>query len=42
MKKGKYFSCKEKGYIAYDCPKKRKIAALSESVNKDSNSRGKE
>ena len=37
MKKGKYFSYKKKGHIAYDYPKKGKIAAISEGVNEHSN-----
>lgn len=37
MKEGRCFSCKEKGHIAYECPKKEKIVAISEGVSKDSN-----
>ena len=41
MKKSRCFSYKKKDYIAYDCPKKEEIAAISESISKDSNSQGK-
>ena len=37
MKNGRYFSCKKKGHNAYNCPKKRKIAAISEGISEDSN-----
>ena len=42
MKKGKCFSCKKKGHTAYDCPKKRKIAGISEGMSENSNSQEKE
>ncbi len=42
MREGRCFSCKERGHTAYDCPRKGKIAALSESISKDSNSQEKE
>ena len=42
IKKGRCFSCKEKGYNTYDYSKKKKIAAISDSVSKDSNCQGKE
>ena len=42
IKEGRCFSCKKRGHTAYDCPKKRKIAAISEGVSEDSNSQGKE
>ena len=38
MKKGKCFSCKKKGHTTYNCSKKGKIAAISESISEDSNS----
>ena len=41
MKKGKYFNYKERGHIAYNYPKKKKIAAISESINENSNSQKK-
>ena len=41
MKEGRYFSCKERGYIAYNYPKKGKIAAISKGVSKNSNNQGK-
>ncbi len=42
MKESRCFSCKERGHTVYDCPRKRKIAAISEGINKDNNSQGKE
>lgn len=36
IKERRCFSYKERGYTAYDCPRKEKIAAISESVIKDS------
>ena len=42
MKEGRCFSCKERGHTAYNCPKKGKIAAISEGVSEDSNSQEKE
>ena len=42
MKESKCFSYKEKDHIAYNCLKKKKIAAISESVNEDNNSQRKE
>ena len=42
MKKRRCFSCKEKGHIAYDCLRKRKIAAISEGVSEGSDSQAKE
>ncbi len=42
MKESRYFSYKERGHTTYDCLRKRKIAAILESVSKDSNSQGKE
>ena len=41
IKGGKCFNFKKRGYITYDCPKKRKIAAISEGVVKDRNSQEK-
>ncbi len=41
MKEGRYFNCKERGHTAYDCPKKGKIAAISEDVSKDNDSKRK-
>ena len=38
MKEGRCFNFKKRGHTAYDCPKKRKIAAISEGVSEDSNS----
>lgn len=38
MKESLYFNCKKKGYIDYDCPRKEKIIAISESVNENNNS----
>lgn len=37
MKKGKYFSYKEKKYTAYNYFKKKKIVAILKGVNKDNN-----
>ena len=42
MKEGRCFSCKEKGHTAYNCPRKGKVAAISEGVSEDSDSQGKE
>lgn len=42
MMDGRCFKSKKKGYIAYDCSRKREVAAISEGVNKNNNSRGKE
>ena len=42
MKKSRYFSCKERDHITYDCPKKGKIAAISKNIDEDSKSQGKE
>ncbi len=42
IKEDRYFSYKERGHIAYDYPRKGKIAAISESISKDSDSQGKE
>ena len=42
MKEDRYFRCKKRGHTAYNCPKKGKIAAISEGVSEDSNSQGKE
>ncbi len=42
IKKGKCFSCKEKGHTAYVCLKKEKIAAISEGISEDNISQGKE
>ena len=42
MKEGRCFSCKERGHTVYDCPKKVKIAAISEGIDEDSKSQGKE
>lgn len=38
MRDDRYFSCKVRVYTTYDCLKKEKIAASSESVDKDSES----
>lgn len=38
MKEGRYFSCKERGHIAYNYPKKGKIAAILEGLIKDNSS----
>lgn len=38
MKKGRYFSYKEKSHITYNYLKNRKITAISEGVSKDNNS----
>lgn len=37
----KYFICKEKIHTTYNCFKKKKIIAISEGINKDSNNKGK-
>ena len=42
MKKGRCFSCKERGHTIYDCPRKEKIAAISENISEDSDSQEKE
>ena len=42
MKEGRCFSYKERGHTTYDCPRKGKIAAISESISEDSDSQGKE
>lgn len=42
MKKSKYFSCKERDYTAYNCPRKEKIAAILEGISKDSKIQEKE
>ena len=42
IKEGRCFSFKERGHTAYDYPKKRKIAAILEGVNEDSNNQEKE
>ena len=42
MKESKCFCYKERGHIAYDGPKKKKITAISEGVGKDSNYQVKE
>lgn len=34
IKKSRYFNYKQKGYTAYNCLSKKKIAAILESVNK--------
>ena len=41
MKEGRCFNCQKRGHTAYDCPKKEKIAAISEGVSEDSNSQEK-
>lgn len=41
MKESKYFNCKEKNYIVYDYPKKKKIATISENIRENSNSQRK-
>lgn len=38
MKKDKYFNCEKKGHIAYHCPRKGKIAIISENISKNSDS----
>ena len=42
MKEGRCFSCKERGHTAYDCPRKGKIAAISEGLIEDNSSQGKD
>ena len=42
MKEGRYFNCKERGHIAYDYLRKKKIVAILEGVSKGSDSQGKE
>ncbi len=42
MKKGRCFNCKEKNYTAYNYLKKKKIAVISEGINKNSNNQKKE
>lgn len=37
VKECKCFCCKERNHTAYDCPKKEKIATISEGVSKKSN-----
>ena len=41
MRKGRYFSYKERGHTTYDCFKKGKIVAISEGVSEDNNSQEK-
>lgn len=38
MKEGGCFNCKKKGYITYNCPKKRKIATISKDFIEDNSS----
>ncbi len=40
--KSRFFSFKEKKYIAYDYPKKKKIVAIIEDISEDNNSQNKE
>ena len=42
IKERRCFSYKKRGYIAYNCPKKGKIAAISKGVSKGSNNQEKE
>ncbi len=42
IKEGKCFSCKEKHHTAYNCLRKGKIVAISESISKDSDGQRKE
>ena len=42
MRKGRCFSCKEKGHTVYDCLRKGKIAAISEGLIEDNSSQEKE
>lgn len=41
MKKGRYFSYIKNSYIAYNYPKKEKIAVISEDISKDNDSQKK-
>lgn len=41
MKERRCISCEGRGHTAYDCPKKGKIAAISEGVSENSDSQGK-
>ena len=41
MKKSRCFDCKKKSHIAYNCPKKEKIGAISKNISKDSNNQEK-
>ncbi len=42
MKEGRCFSYKKRVHTTYDCPRKEKIAAISESISKDSDNLRKE
>ena len=42
MKEGRCFRYKKRGHTPYNCPKKGKIAVISEGISKNSNSQGKE
>lgn len=42
IKKGRRFSYKKKRHTAYDCLRKGKIAAFSESVGEDNDNQEKE
>lgn len=41
MKKGRWFSCKKKGYTTYDYPEKGKITAIVESASENNNTQSK-
>lgn len=42
IKEEKYFKCKKRDNIPYDYSKKEKIAAISQTINKSSDSQKKE
>ena len=35
MNKDRYFDCKERGHTVYECPKKGKVAAVSERIDEN-------
>lgn len=42
IKEGRYFNYKEKDHLAYDYPRKKKVAAILKGISKDGNTQRKE
>lgn len=42
IKNSKYFSCNKKSHIFYDCSRKKKITAITKSVNQDNDCQEKD